>query len=103
MTIPGPCASRPSTGTSFFPSRHRHCTACCTRTVTVGKKEKKRKVTEYYHRGVVCHLIGFDLALPLDVEMIRPGEDEVGAAKRLLERVFRDYARFFDAVVGDAT
>lgn len=68
----------------------------------MGKKGEERKVTEYYHRGVVCHLIGFDLALPLDIEMIRPGEDEVGAAKRLLERVFREYARFFDAVVGDA-
>ena len=68
----------------------------------MGKKGKERKVAEYYHRGVVCHLIGFDLALPLDIEMIRPGEDEVGAAKRLLDRVFREYPRFFDAVVGDA-
>jgi hypothetical protein len=68
----------------------------------VGKKEKKTEVTEYYHRGVVCHLIGFDLALPLDVETIRPGENEVGAAKRLLERVFHEYPRFFDVVVGDA-
>jgi hypothetical protein len=68
----------------------------------VGKKGRKRKVTEYYHRGVVAHLIGFAIDLPLDVEMIRPGEEEVGAAKRLLKRVFRTYARFFDAVVGDA-
>ncbi len=68
----------------------------------MGKKGKERKVTEYYHRGVVCTLIGFDLALPLDVEMVQPGEDEVGAAKRLLKRVFREYSRFFDAVVGDA-
>ena len=51
---------------------------------------------------MVCHLIGFDLALPLDVEMIRPGEGEVVAARRLLERVFADYGRFFDVVVGDA-
>jgi hypothetical protein len=57
---------------------------------------------EYYHRGVVCHLIGFDMAVPLDVELIRPGEGEVIAAKRLLERVFGNYGRFFDAVTGDA-
>ena len=98
MTTLGPCASRPSTATSFFPSRHRHCPKCCRRKVTVGGEE----VTEYYHRGVVCHLIGFDIAVPLDVEMIRPGEGEVPAARRLLERVFRDYPRFFDAIVADA-
>jgi hypothetical protein len=59
------------------------------------------EVTEYYHRGVVCHLIGQELAIPLDVEFQRPGEGEVPAAKRLLERVFADYNRYFDAVVGD--
>jgi hypothetical protein len=51
---------------------------------------------------VVCHLIGFDIAVPLDVEMLRPGEGEIIAAKRLLERVLVNYGRFFDAVVGDA-
>lgn len=83
---------------NFFPSRHRHCPACRQRKVKV----KDEEVIEYYHQGVVCHLIGFDLALPLDVEMIRPGEGEVVAARRLLERVFAAYGRFFDAVVGDA-
>lgn len=33
--------------------------------------------------------------------MQRPGEGEVPAAKRLLERVFAEYSRYFDAVVGD--
>jgi hypothetical protein len=51
---------------------------------------------------VVCHLIGYDIDLVLDVEMLRPGENEVAAAKRLLERVIQNYSRFFDAVVGDA-
>ena len=60
-----------------------------------------QEVTEYYHRGVVCHLIGQDLAIPLDLELQRPGEGEVPAAKRLLERVFTNYSRYFDAVVGD--
>ncbi len=59
-------------------------------------------MTEYYHRGVVCHLIGHDLAVPLDVELLLPGEGEETAAKRLLERVFALYRRFFDVVVGDA-
>ena len=34
--------------------------------------------------------------------MQRPGESEVGAAKRLLKRVFQNYPRFFDAVAADA-
>lgn len=50
---------------------------------------------------MVCHLIGHDIALPLDLEPILPGEGEVVAAKRMLERVFEKYGRFFDAVVGD--
>ena len=55
----------------------------------------------FYHRVVVCHLIGHDIDVPLDVETQRPGEGEVVAAKRLLERVFNQYGRFFDAVAGD--
>jgi hypothetical protein len=46
--------------------------------------------------------VGQDLALPLDAELFRPGEGEVGAAKRLLERVVANYGRYFDAVTGDA-
>jgi hypothetical protein len=61
-----------------------------------------RELTEYYHRGVVAHLIGFELPIVLDVEMIRPGEGEIVAARRLLERLLKRYARFFDAVLGDA-
>ena len=83
---------------SFFPSRHRCCKGCSQRKVTVHGREE----IEYYHRGVVCHLIGFDMAVPLDVEMLQPGEGEIIAAKRLLERVLLNYGRFFDVVVGDA-
>jgi hypothetical protein len=48
-------------------------------------------------------LIGQDLAIPLDVELQRPGEGEIPAAKRLLERVFANYRRYFDAVVGTSS
>jgi hypothetical protein len=85
-------------GTSFFPSRHRWCPHCSERTVTVNGKE----VVESYHRGVVFHLVGFPIAMPLDVEMIRPGEGEVIAAKRLLDRAVSRYGRFFDVVLADA-
>ncbi len=83
---------------NFFSSRRRCCAECCQRRVRV----KKEKVVEYYHRGVIFHLVGFPIALPLDVEMIRPGEGEVTAAKRLLGRVVKTYGRFFDVVLGDA-
>jgi hypothetical protein len=85
-------------GMNFFPSRHRCCEGCSERKLKVHGQEE----IEYYHRGVVCHLIGFDIAVVLDMELLRPGEGEIVAAKRLLERVLRDYGRFFDAVVGDA-
>ena len=65
-------------------------------------KVDDQEVTEYYHRGVVCHLIGQSLAIPLDMELQQPGEGEVPAAKRMLERVFANYTRYFDAVVGDS-
>jgi hypothetical protein len=85
-------------GHEFFSSRKRCCPHCQTRILTVDGE----KVTEFYHQGVVCHLIGQDLALVLDVEWLRPGEGEETAAKRLLERVFTNYPRFFDVVAGDA-
>ncbi len=47
-------------------------------------------------------MIGYDIPIPLDVELIRPGEGEVPTAIRLLERVFKNYPRYFDAIAADA-
>lgn len=85
-------------GHEFFASRHRCCQACNQRSISVNG----RAVIEYYHRAVVCHLIGFDLAAPLDLETIQPGEDEVAAASRLIRRICKNYPHFFDAFVADA-
>jgi hypothetical protein len=85
-------------GHEFFKSRKRCCAECQQRTIKVQGEE----VVEYYHQGVVCHLIEHRLAVPLDVELLRPGEGEETAAKRLLERVFANYPRFFDVVCGDS-
>jgi len=85
-------------GHEFFKSRKRCCAQCQQRVLTINGEE----VVEYYHRGVVCHLIEHELAVPLDVELLRPGEGEETAAKRLLERVFANYPRYFDVVCGDA-
>jgi hypothetical protein len=83
---------------SFFPSRQRCCPQCLQRRLVVQGEE----VVEYYHRGVVFYLVGFPLALPLDVEMLRPGEGELTAAQRLLPRVVQSYGRLFEVVSGDA-
>jgi len=82
---------------SFFPSRQRCCPQCLQRRL-VGKGEE---VVEYFHRGVVFYLVGFRMPVPLDVEMIRPGEGELTAAQRLLPRVVKSYGRLFDVVLGD--
>jgi len=51
---------------------------------------------------VVFYLVGFRGAIPLDVEMLRPGEGELTAARRLLPRVVKTYGRLFGVVLGDA-
>lgn len=50
---------------------------------------------------VALSLVGSDFYLMLDAEPQRPGEDEVAAALRLLDRVLQAYPRAFDAVVAD--
>jgi len=99
-----------------FRSRKRHCAACLTRQVTVGPKDKPRKVTEYYHHFVVALLIDerlevvldFEPVLSADVRMDRgqtkvPGhEGELTAAKRLVQRLRTSYGRWLDVLVADA-
>jgi len=58
-------------------------------------------VVQFYHRHVMAVLLCKDFVLLLDLEMQRPGEDEVAAASRLFERLCRDYPRAFDLVVAD--
>lgn len=87
-----------------FKSRSRCCPCCCQRQVEVADADgQKRKVTEYYHRYVFAQINGPKLNILLDVEPIRPGEDECAAALRLLGRVRRLYGpRFFDGITVDA-
>jgi hypothetical protein len=79
-------------------SRKRCCSECCHRILHTQNGD----VVEYYHRYVVLRLVGQDLSLMLDAEPVRPGEDELAAARRLLERVIERYPRAFDVVAGDA-
>jgi hypothetical protein len=87
-----------------FKSRHRCCPDCCRRQLEVKDAHgQTQTVTEYYHRQVYAQLHGPDFSVILDVEPIRPGEDEAAAALRLLGRMRRLYGpRFFEVVTVDA-
>ena len=86
-------------------SFHAHCEACLERRVLTAQGER----TQYYHRHVVLMLVpgsitprGESLRLLLDLEAMRAGEDEVAAARRLIERVVERYPRAFDLILADS-
>ncbi len=76
----------------------RCCPGCLKRTIHTTQGDR----TEYYHRHVALQLIGRDFNVLLDAEPQKPGEDEVAAALRLLDRVLDTYPRAFDVVIADA-
>jgi len=76
----------------------RHCSGCLQRTIHTAKGDR----TQYYHRQVTIELVARDMCLLLDAEPIVPGEDEIAAAIRLLDRAIDNYPRAFDVVLGDA-
>jgi len=78
-------------------SYRRCCCGCLDRRVEMASGT----AIQFYHRHVMAVLLCRDFVLLLDLERQRPGEDEVAAATRLLERLFRDYPRAFNMVVAD--
>lgn len=78
-------------------SYRRCCSGCLRRTIHSTQGDR----IQYYHRNVTAQLITRDLQLLLDAEPVLPGEDEVAAAMRLVDRVIRDYPRAFDVVAAD--
>jgi len=91
-------------GNEQFKSRCRCCSECSQRRVEYkDEKGQVQSAIEYYHRQVYAQIHGPDLSVILDVEPIRPGEDEAAAAVRMLGRMRRLYGpRFFDVVTVDA-
>ena len=91
-------------------SYRRCCGGCLERRIQRSDGEQ----LQYYHRQVTLQLLsdapaaspfniqGEPLPLLLDAEPQLPGEDELAAAKRLLERVLAAYPRAFDVVLADA-
>lgn len=76
----------------------RHCDGCLKRTVETKQGER----IQYYHRHVTLMLVADKLRLLLDMEPQRCGEDEVAAARRLLERVLVSFPRAFQILLADA-
>lgn len=87
-----------------FCSDHRGCEDCLTREVVCKDARcNEFKKIQYYHKQVYAQLSGPHLSVVLDVEPMRPGEEECAAALRLLRRMRRTYGpRFFDLVVVDS-
>jgi hypothetical protein len=78
-------------------SYKRCCCGCLHRKVETDAGTR----IQFYHRHVTAVLLHKEGVLLLDLEMQRPGEDEVAAATRLLKRLFHDYPRAFDLVIAD--
>ena len=82
----------------------RHCPGCLQRTIHFETGDR----TQFYHRQVTLMLLpgappGREaVRLLLDHEPQRPGEDEIAAALRLLDRTISAYPRAFDLVLADA-
>lgn len=91
-------------GIEVLSSYSRCCDFCLQRRVREklqGGKEVER--IQYYHRLVGCQIVSSAVKPILGVEWLRPGEDEVGAAKRLMAKIDRQYGpRFFDVLLLDA-
>ncbi len=85
-------------GHEMHSSYRRHCSGCLERTVHTSTGER----IQYYHRHVTVLLLADKFRLLLDLEAQRPGEDEVTAALRLVERVVQTYPRAFKVVLADA-
>lgn len=84
--------------TNFFPTSRHKWPGCCERKhQTLGGER-----SEYYYRITACNLLNTQIDLPLDVEPILAGENEVASAKRMIGRLCDNYTRLFDVIVVDA-
>ena len=94
-------------GTGLFYFKERHCESCL---VTTVKNEEGKEEKRYCHKVLEAKIVlGENLILSLDTEFIEnEGEDiskqdcEINAAKRLLKRLKKEYARLPVCIQGDA-
>jgi len=76
-----------------------HCCRGCLRRCVATKNAER---IEYYHRHVTALVPAEPYCVALEIEPVRPGEDEVAAAQRLITRLTRRFPRLFRLVLADA-
>lgn len=97
-------------GTGLFYFREKHCENCLVTTITREEEGKEVKQKRYYHKVLEAKLVlAPGIIISLDTEFIEnENEDvskndcELNAAKRLLERLSRNYPRLPICLQGDA-
>ena len=100
-----------------FNSFNRHCPDCLEREVKIRKKDGTETTRiQYYHRYVVCLMVGPLLDIVLDIEPLRnkaarlrageigveSDEGEQTAALRLIDRIHETYGNYIDTFVFDS-
>jgi len=79
------------------------CDQCQIRVKTmVDSAGQKRTVSEYYHQAVALTWISGEIPFVIGWELLQPGEGELTAALRLLERLLPRLRKSLDLVLGDA-
>lgn len=87
----------------LFKSEKRHCPQCQVREKTVQDAQgAKRTVHEYYHQAVALSWINGEIPFVIGWELLAPGEGELTAALRLLERLLPRVRQSLDLILGDA-
>lgn len=89
-------------GVELFDSIKKCCNNCLTRI-------DKNGVSHYFHRSVVCAMVGTDPHTILGQEMLEPKRDssskdegETTGGKRLIKKLYKQYHHFADIIVADA-
>lgn len=86
----------------LFKSEKRHCDACQVREKKVTRSGEQVVVKEYYHQAVALVWASGETPWPIGWELLQPGEGELTAALRLLERLLPRLRKSADMVMGDA-
>jgi hypothetical protein len=80
-----------------------HCPQCQVREKTVRDEQgEEHLVQEYYHRAVALVWVNGPTPFVLGWELLAPGEGELTAALRLLQRLLPRLRKSLDLILGDA-
>lgn len=86
-------------GHESYSTYNRRWAGCRSRTIHTANGDR----TQNYYQYVAAHLVGSgDFTLFVDLEPIKPHENEVGAAKRLFQRIEAQFKLDYDVVLADA-